>query len=100
MAYNHSISSLAQLDIDEALDHYKDISAALNKSLYQNIQKAIADIKLKPFLFQKINKQRPYRKINVDRFPYKIVYRVDQTELVIVAFAHHKRKPNYWKKRK
>jgi len=100
MAYNHSISPAAQMDIDEALDYYKDISAELNKSLYENIQKAIADIKINPLLFQKINKHRLYRKINVDRFPYKIVYRVDQTELVIVAFAHHKRKPNYWKTRK
>jgi toxin ParE1/3/4 len=98
MVYNHSISRLAQLDIDKALDYYKSINSELNASLYENLQKAISDIKNNPLLFQKINKTKSYRKININRFPYKLIYRIDKTEIIIVAFAHHKRKPNYWKK--
>ena len=30
------------------------------------------------------------------RFPYSIVYVVEQSEIVIVAVAHHKRRPGYW----
>jgi hypothetical protein len=100
MVYNHSISPSAEIDIEEALDHYKSISNELNSSLYKNIQKAITDIKMNPLLFQKINKGKQYRKINIDHFPYKLIYRVSRIELAIVALAHHKRKPNYWKKRK
>jgi hypothetical protein len=35
----------------------------------------------------------------VSRFPYQIVYRRRPDEIVIVAVAHVKRKPGYWKDR-
>ena len=39
------------------------------------------------------------RKFILQRFPFSIVYRVDETEITIVAVAHHKRRPNYWSDR-
>ena len=33
------------------------------------------------------------------RFPFNIVYEIRQTEIVIVAVAHHKRRPGYWSQR-
>jgi plasmid stabilization system protein ParE len=39
------------------------------------------------------------RRLLVDRFPYQVVYRLRETEIVIVAFAHLKRRPGYWKHR-
>lgn len=39
------------------------------------------------------------RRFVMQRFPFSVVY-LDQAELVtIVAVAHHKRKPGYWKDR-
>lgn len=32
-------------------------------------------------------------------FPYRLVYLVQSTELVVVALAHEKRKPGYWRDR-
>jgi len=32
----------------------------------------------------------------VDGFPVGIVYLVDDETLVIFAYAHHRREPNYW----
>lgn len=39
------------------------------------------------------------RRLLVARFPYQVVYRLRPTEIVIVAFAHLKRRPGYWKQR-
>jgi plasmid stabilization system protein ParE len=39
------------------------------------------------------------RRVLVTRFPYQIVYRYDSTEVVILAFAHLKRRPGFWKHR-
>lgn len=39
------------------------------------------------------------RRLLVGRFPYQVVYRLRDTEIVIVAFAHLKRRPGYWRKR-
>jgi toxin ParE1/3/4 len=33
------------------------------------------------------------------RFPFSLVYRDEPTGISIVALAHHKRKPGYWKDR-
>jgi toxin ParE1/3/4 len=32
----------------------------------------------------------------LDRFPYSLMYVVDETELFILAVAHHSRRPAYW----
>jgi plasmid stabilization system protein ParE len=36
------------------------------------------------------------RKIVLQRFPFNIFYRPGETEIVIVAVAHQKRRPGYW----
>lgn len=33
------------------------------------------------------------------RFPYKVVYRLRKTDVVIVAIAHESREPGYWQYR-
>jgi len=33
------------------------------------------------------------------RFPYNIIFRSDDRELVILAVAHHRRRPGYWRRR-
>ena len=40
------------------------------------------------------------RRVLVQRFPYQVVYRLSEDEIVIVAIAHLKRRPGYWRKRK
>lgn len=39
------------------------------------------------------------RRVLVRRFPYQIVYKVVADEIVIIAIAHLKRRPGYWKTR-
>jgi plasmid stabilization system protein ParE len=39
------------------------------------------------------------RRYSMPRFPYSIYYRVLPNELRILAFAHHRRHPEYWRYR-
>jgi toxin ParE1/3/4 len=39
------------------------------------------------------------RKCNVNRFPYTLFYLDHEDQIWIVAVAHQKRKPGYWKER-
>lgn len=39
------------------------------------------------------------RRFRLRRFPYGIVYQVQAEDITIVAFAHHKRQPLYWRDR-
>ena len=43
--------------------------------------------------------RRGARRCTMDRFPYKIFYRVEPERIVVVAVAHHRRRPWYWLKR-
>lgn len=36
------------------------------------------------------------RKLVLQRFPFNIFYLADESEVVIVAVAHQKRRPGYW----
>jgi plasmid stabilization system protein ParE len=40
------------------------------------------------------------RRLVVPRFPYQVVYRLDPHEIVILAFAHSRRRPGFWKRRR
>lgn len=39
------------------------------------------------------------RRIPLRRYPYNLVYRVREEIITIVAVAHHRRRPDYWRKR-
>jgi len=39
------------------------------------------------------------KRLILKRFPYDIVVRDDDAEIVIIAVAHHSRIPGYWKNR-
>jgi plasmid stabilization system protein ParE len=39
------------------------------------------------------------RRLLVEGFPYQVVYRLDEVDIVVVAIAHLKRRPGYWKHR-
>lgn len=40
------------------------------------------------------------RRVLVARFPYAVVYRRDPARVVIIAVAHQRRRPGYWRLRK
>lgn len=40
------------------------------------------------------------RKVTVKGFPYSVIYQPEPSGIVILAVAHHARKPGYWKLRK
>ena len=39
------------------------------------------------------------RRFLLRRYPYSLIYRVETARLVIVAVAHGRRRPGYWKQR-
>ncbi|MBS1617621.1 MAG: type II toxin-antitoxin system RelE/ParE family toxin [Bacteroidetes bacterium] len=98
MAYDHIYLVEARAEVEEALKYYDHINAELSEDLLDKIESAISLVTHNPLLFQQI--KRGYRKANLDRFPYQIIYRIQDQTIVIIAFAHHKQKPSYWRKRK
>ncbi|MBN2153783.1 MAG: type II toxin-antitoxin system RelE/ParE family toxin [Candidatus Lokiarchaeota archaeon] len=87
----------ASRELEEASLFYERRSGGLGKQFEEEIESAVKDIQKDPEIwpFFKENTRRRLLK----RFPFAILYRVDATEIVIVAVAHLSRKPDYWKDR-
>lgn len=43
--------------------------------------------------------RRATRRLMIDGFPYDVVYRVDADTIDVLALAHHRRRPGYWRRR-
>lgn len=39
------------------------------------------------------------RRLPLRRFPYSVIYRLSEGTIQVVAVAHQRRRPGYWKKR-
>jgi plasmid stabilization system protein ParE len=39
------------------------------------------------------------RRVLLQGFPFSLIYEVAASEILVVAVAHHRRRPNYWRDR-
>ena len=97
MAFKITILESALNELEDAIEWYGKISPELSEDIINKFLSSVNLILEKPL--QNPELRNGYRKINLDRFPYKLVYKIFQEEILVVAFAHHKRRPQYWLKR-
>jgi len=89
--------SQAEDELTEIVDYYNNISDELGYDFLKKIKSSIQNICEFPELYPTISKFN--RKCHCKRFPYNVIYHLHDNSIYIVAIAHEKRKPNYWKKR-
>ncbi|MGA1842685.1 MAG: type II toxin-antitoxin system RelE/ParE family toxin [bacterium] len=88
------IAKIAQQEFNEAKQFYEIEQAGLGSRFEKDIKNAILRIKQFPSVWP-IERKEVCRYI-VHRFPYKILYSVQQDTIIILALAHQHRKPDYW----
>ena len=59
----------------------------------------ILDLPRSGSLVARMPSDLPVRRVAVARFPYHVIYLETPTHLRILAIAHDRRKPEYWKSR-
>ena len=88
----------AERELHEAVDYYEDVEPGLGYDLsveiYSAIQRAVAYPHAWPVLDDEI------RRALVRRFPYGVLYSVEEGTLLIVAIMNLHREPGYWKGRR
>lgn len=89
--------SVASNELREALTWYRRRSPRAAENLWLRIQDARRSIVMFPHAAPSIGKRA--RRFILSGFPYDLIYAVLPDEIVIVAFAHHSRRPGYWKDR-
>lgn len=93
-----SIHEVADTEINEAADFYDLESPKLGGMFIDEIQRALQSIVEFPDAAPLIRGR--IRKRIVARFPYSLVYSARENEIRILAVAHHKRRPFYWRGRR
>lgn len=87
----------AQEELDEALGYLKEHSLWSAGKLLTEYDLHVAKILQNPdghhFIYA------PYRCLKLKSFSYRIHYRTRQNSIYIIALAHTKRHPDYWKAR-
>ena len=84
-------------ELKEAVSYYDEQQAELGDAFLDEIDAAIKAIQDFPKAHALIT--RDIRRIRTKRFPYSLVYKVYESEIIIVAVMHEKRKPGYWQDR-
>lgn len=98
MAYEVIFLKEVEEELDDVIGFYNKVSQELANGIYDKFLEVIDEIADNPL--RNIQLKKGYRKTNIERFPFKIIYKFENETVIIVALAHHKRKPNYWRKRK
>ncbi len=89
--------SIAETEFTDAAVYYEDKAQGLGDTFIEHITHSIGYIEQNPLIGRLI--ERRVRQASLKKFPFNIIYYPSDSELVIIAIAHQKRKPDYWRKR-
>ncbi len=94
-----SVGADADQELTDAVLHYaREGGADLGLAFAAEFERAVALLCEYPKLAAVWRNGR--RRFPMRRFPYSIIYYLDQEELRVVAIAHHRRRPGYWSGRR
>ncbi len=87
----------AEQEMAEAAKYYEGQAAGLGIEFLSEVERAVDAIKRVPTSWPIIDGQLRRRLLR--RFPFGVLYRIEGEGIIIIAIAHLRRKPNYWKTR-
>jgi plasmid stabilization system protein ParE len=87
----------AQTDFDEAFDWYEAQRPGLGTDFAAEVHKVFDRISANPLLHRLV--LQDVRKAVIQRFPYSVFYRVEATQVLVLAVFHGRRNPSIWQRR-
>lgn len=87
----------AEQEMVEAAESYETQADGLGLAFLSEVRRAVCRIADNPEIGAVLRGDT--RRVLVRRFPFGILYRIEPSEIVILAVMHLRRKPDYWKER-
>jgi plasmid stabilization system protein ParE len=87
----------AEDEYREAYEWYAERSKRAAERFESAIDRALQLIEEAPDRWPMCDER--HRFVIVKKYPYHVVYRCERDRVLVVAVAHGKRKPGYWRKR-
>jgi len=85
-------------ELDTSVTWYAARSGLAVSGFAHAIDAALDSIAADPERFPRVTTQ--HRACTVQGFPFQVIYRDHPDRILVVAIAHAKRRPGYWKTRK
>ena len=87
----------AEQELIEAVLWYESKEIGLGKRFRFEVEHVLSRIVEDPLLWRE--RSGGYRRVNCPVFPYYIPYFIRDQKIIIIAVAHGRRIPGYWKSR-
>lgn len=78
-------------------DYYDELVLGLGKPFVIEVERCINIIKSNPLAYPIVRQN--IRKAVIMKFPFSILYKLEDDNIYILAVMHQKRKPLYWSSR-
>ena len=89
--------SPAEEEMTKIALYYETASSRLGSDFLDDVQRTVDRLCNFPQSGEFIDSH--LRRTILHRFPFSIIYALEENEIVVVAVAHHGRKPGYWQSR-
>lgn len=83
--------------MSEAAVFYESRTPGLGRNFLDDVQQVIARLRVHPEAGVEV--ADGLRSVLLRRFPFNLIYSLEPGELLIVSVAHHRRRPDYWRRR-
>lgn len=87
-------------EFTEAVRWYEERRVGLGGEFFDSVVAMMETITASPEIGAAVGTDTRTRRVLVPNFPYQVVYHLRPTEIIVVAIAHLKRRPGYWKARR
>jgi plasmid stabilization system protein ParE len=88
----------AREELDVAASYLEDRVVGLGKEFLDDVERTGALLSQFSQIGRRLDSM--HREIPLQRFSFNLVYRIRDGEAVVVAVAHKRRRPGYWRLRK
>ncbi|QXP83101.1 type II toxin-antitoxin system RelE/ParE family toxin [Methylococcus sp. ANG] len=87
-------SKYAVQELNDAVSYYELQYEGLGRRFREEVKKAIRRMSEYPKAWSV--ERKDVRKYLLHKFPYKLLYSIEEDHLFVIAIAHQHRKPDYW----
>jgi plasmid stabilization system protein ParE len=87
----------AEEEMTEAAVFYERASSGLGEDFLDDVQRVITQLREHPSMGQPLT--AGLHRLLLRRFPFSVIYAVESDAIVVIAVAHQRRRPDYWKER-
>lgn len=87
----------AVLELERAVDRYQSVSPQIVRAFLDEYLRALDQLRIFPESAPMFSK--PVRRLVLRKYPYSILFYINDQQVVIVSVMAHKQNPDQWKAR-